>query len=285
MITVNSISGGKTSAYLAANFKADYNVFSLVRIEDKRAKFKDELIRKQIEDRLQKPFIATAEDDTIIYTILDLEQYLGQKIHWVTGITFDKVIKTKGGWLPNKLHRYCTTHMKLEPIFYWWAEIIGEPVIMNLGFRANEYKRKQKSLERCNENGLITFKASFEKNKRGQNKWVEIEWQKPEFPLIDIKPTYKDEVENYWEIKPVRFAERNNCVGCFHRNPFLLKKQFDKHPEKMNWFMEQERYKNGKNKKATWRSDVSYEQIKNFSTQLQLFDDDFSDCDSGVCGY
>ena len=34
MITVNSISGGKTSAYIAANYKADYNVFSLVRTDD-----------------------------------------------------------------------------------------------------------------------------------------------------------------------------------------------------------------------------------------------------------
>ena len=32
MKTVNSISGGKTSAYIAAHYPSDYNVFSLVRM-------------------------------------------------------------------------------------------------------------------------------------------------------------------------------------------------------------------------------------------------------------
>ena len=41
MITVNSLSGGKTSSYIAANYKADYNVFSLVRTLDKNCLFPD----------------------------------------------------------------------------------------------------------------------------------------------------------------------------------------------------------------------------------------------------
>ena len=35
MKTVTSVSGGKTSAYIHANFDSDMSVFSLVRIEDK----------------------------------------------------------------------------------------------------------------------------------------------------------------------------------------------------------------------------------------------------------
>ena len=35
MITVNSVSGGKTSAYIAANYPADYDVFALVRTNKK----------------------------------------------------------------------------------------------------------------------------------------------------------------------------------------------------------------------------------------------------------
>ena len=120
MKTVNSISGGKTSAYIAAHYPSDYNVFSLVRTDDTNCKFKDENIRQIVSDRLGVEFIGTLEEDVIIYTILDLEQYIGKKIHWVTGISFDQVVKTKGGWLPNKLHRYCTTNMKLIPIFEWW---------------------------------------------------------------------------------------------------------------------------------------------------------------------
>lgn len=283
MKTVNSISGGRTSAYLAKHFPADYNLFALVRTEDKTLIYPDKKVRQIVEDRIQKPFIGTLEDDLIITTILELEQFLGQKINWVSGITYDEVIKTKGGWLPNKLHRYCTTHMKIEPQFYWWAENIGVPVEMRLGYRFNEQSRKQRSLERLNDNGLSTFKATFEKNKRGQNKWEEVEWQKPSFPLIDIKPTFKDEIVEYWKDKPVQFADYNNCVGCFHRHPMFLKLMFLKHPKKMQWFLEQEKIKIKKDKRATWRSDCTYNQIKEFRPQSRINFDEMGDCDSGYC--
>ena len=45
MKTINSLSGGKTSSYIAANYPADYNVFALVRIEDNKCKFPDAKIR------------------------------------------------------------------------------------------------------------------------------------------------------------------------------------------------------------------------------------------------
>jgi len=279
MIKINSISGGQTSAYIAANYQADYNLFALVRIEDERSRFKDEQVRKQVEDRIQKPFIATAEDDVIIYTMLDLEQFIGKPITWVSGDTFDYVVKNCGGWLPNKLHRYCTGEMKIKPMFYWWAQTIGEPVEMRIGFRANEQGRKAKTLEKCNANGLLEFEATFEKNNRGQNKWETVEWQRPVFPLIDDKPTWKDQIVEFWKDKPVRFAKRNNCVGCFHRSPMLLKQQHLLHPDKIKWFADQE-----KPGKGTWRSDVRYQQIINYKPQFDLFEDDFNECDSGHCG-
>ena len=105
MKTVNSISGGKTSAYIAAHYPADYDVFSLVRTDDKNCMFPDSKIRQEVSDKLGTEFIGTLEDDMIIYTMLDLEQYIGRKITWVTGKTFDKAIKTnKDGtkYLPNK---------------------------------------------------------------------------------------------------------------------------------------------------------------------------------------
>ena len=106
MKTINSLSGGKTSSYIAAHYPADYDVFSLVRTEDQASKFKDEKVRQMVEDKIQAPFIATAEDDTIVYTMLDLEQYIGREITWVTGQTFDGIIQKHGGFLPNKIARY-----------------------------------------------------------------------------------------------------------------------------------------------------------------------------------
>lgn len=283
MKSVTSISGGKTSAYMAVHYPTDYNVFSLVRIEDQKCRFKDEVVRKRVEDRIQKPFIATAEDDVIIYTIFDLEQFIGREITWVSGITFDEVIRQKGGWLPNKLHRYCTTWMKLVPIFYWWAETIGEPVQMNIGYRAGERRRILSMNDKLNKNGLLEMKATFDKDKNGRNKWETIEWQKPNHPLYK-NGIYKDVIVNYWSDKFVRFAELNNCTGCFHRNPLLLKKQYDVHPEKMNWFESQEGENQDGKQKGQWRSDVSYKQIREAELQFELSFDDFNECDSGYCG-
>lgn len=53
METWTSVSGGKTSAYLAANYPSDRLVFALVRIEDQRCAFPDLVIRRQIKDRIQ----------------------------------------------------------------------------------------------------------------------------------------------------------------------------------------------------------------------------------------
>lgn len=282
MVKVTSVSGGMTSAYLAANYKSDHLLFALVRTDDKNCSFKDRKIAKIVEDRIQKPFMGTLEDDMIIYTILDLEQFLGQKINWVSGLTFDEVVEKKGGWLPNKLHRYCTTWMKIDPMFYWWAENVGKPVEMQIGFRANEGNRIKRSIDKCNEKGLLEYNASFEKHNEGRhkglNKWEVIEWQKPIFPLYEDQ-VYKDSIIKYWKDKPVRFAERNNCVGCFHRNPMLLNMQAKKHSNKMEWFAKQEERENV----GTWRSDVRYRDIINYDSQIDLFDDDFSECDSGYC--
>ena len=97
MKTVNSVSGGKTSSYIAKHYPADYNVFALVRTNDKKCLFPDKKIRQEVSDRIGKEFIGTLEEDTIIYTMLDLEQFIGSKIDWVSGNTFDEVVTRKNG--------------------------------------------------------------------------------------------------------------------------------------------------------------------------------------------
>lgn len=280
MKTVNSLSGGKTSSYIAANYPADYDVFALVRIEDKRCTFPDKKLRQEVEDRIQSPFIATAEDDTIIYTMLDLEQYIGRKITWVTGKTFDEVLNN-AGTLPDPLRRYCTTEMKMQPMFDWWRKEINTPCEFRLGFRANETNRAKRTTEKTNNNGCLEMKAIV--GKRGtRNKWDMIEWQKPVYPLINDN-IYKDHIEQYWIDKPVRFAWMNNCVGCFHKNPLLIRKMWDKHPNKIQWFADQERIKHNKD---VWYKDknLSFNDVKRWHIQSELFDDDFNECDSGYCG-
>ena len=280
MITVNSLSGGKTSSYIAANYPANYNVFALVRIEDKSSMFPDKKIRQKVEDKIQAPFIATAEDDMIIYTMFDLEQYLGKEIIWVTGKTFDKVLDS-AGTLPDPLRRYCTTQMKLEPMFEWWRKEINIPCEFRLGFRANEQSRAKRTLDKTNNNGFLEMKAIVGKF-GSRNKWDMVEWQKPTFPLI-IDNIYKDNVELFWKDKPVRFAWMNNCVGCFHKNPILIRKMYENHPNKIKWFASKERIKHIKD---VWYKDkeLSFSDIMKWNPQMELFQDDFNECDSGYCG-
>jgi len=284
MKTINSLSGGKTSSYIAANYPADYDVFSLVRVEDQNCKFTDKKLRREVEDRIQAPFIGTAEDDMIIYTILDLEQYIGREITWVTGKTFEETIKQykmkDGGYfLPNKMTRYCTTDMKTIPIAEWrYREIEGD-AIMRFGYRANEKRRADKMLEKVNENGMTQVKIITGRSKTGtQNKWSNIEYCKPEFPLIGDN-VFKDSIEEFWKDKEVRFAYMNNCVGCWWRSPLLLKHMHEKQPNKMQWFADIEEEAGSR-----FKSEVSYSEIIKWKPQMRLFDEDFNECDSGYCG-
>lgn len=279
MKTVNSLSGGKTSSYIAAHYPADYDVFSLVRIEDDSCRIKDKKIVQEIEDRIQAPFIATAEDDAIIYTMLDLEQYIGRPITWVTGPTFESTIHdVAGGYLPNRIRRFCTSEMKTKPIASWRYNTIDDDVIMRFGFRANEKSRANTMNSKLNENGQTEVKIVIGKLKDGRNKWKTIQYCAPEYPLIQDN-IYKDNIEQYWHDKPVRFAYMNNCIGCWWRTPALLKHMHTKFPNKMEYFSELE-----KNGKGTFKKDMPYEKIISWNPQIKLFDDSFGECDSGYCG-
>lgn len=276
MKTVNSLSGGKTSSFIAANYPADYNIFSLVRTDDKKCMFPDAKIRQIVSDKIGKEFIGTLEEDMIIYTMLDLEQFIGKEIIWLSDTTFEKVIDQANGYLPNLMRRFCTSKMKVEPIAQWCFENIQLPVEMRIGFRANEMSRAKTMIERA-VNGIESFKFKVgEKN--GRNKWKELPYRKAKFPLIN-DAIFKDTIEEFWKDKPVRFAYKNNCVGCFHRSEIFLKHMSQRDENKFQWFIDQE-IKND----CTFKSGVTYKKIKEHKLQMGLFDEDFQDCDSGYCG-
>ena len=276
MKTINSLSGGKTSSYMAVHYPADFNIFSLVRTNDKSCLFPDAKIRQIVSDRIGQEFIGTLEMDEIIYTMLDLEQFIGKKIIWLSEKTFEEIIKKAGGYLPNLMVRYCTQKLKVEPISQWCYDNTDLPVEMRIGFRANEINRATKMLERA-ENGIEHFKFSIGK-KNNRNQWKVLPYRKVTFPLIDDR-IFKDTIELYWEDKSVRFAQRNNCVGCFHRNELLLNYLSNTQENKFDWFIKQEQ-QNGN----TFKKGITYEKIKKHKLQLDLFDTDFNDCDSGYCG-
>jgi hypothetical protein len=279
MKTVNSISGGKTSAYIAKHYPADHNVFALVRIESRKwMNGKDEQTRQLISDRIGVEFIGTAEMDEIIYTILDLEQFIGREIKILSGDTFEQVIKNRGNYLPNQMARFCTSDMKIVPIFNYLRSIGALPCEMRIGYRPNELKRADRMVERAGADGIELFKTVIDLTGK-RNKWGEIPYRKATFPLIHDNIT-KDVIYNYWQDKPVRFAYRNNCVACVNRQPLMISHMATKERHKVEWFAEQEERTGNR-----FLKEVSMNEILRFAQQGSLFsDDDFNECDSGYCG-
>jgi hypothetical protein len=268
MKTINSLSGGKTSSYMSMHYPADYNIFSLVTINEPKAAPKDLQLAQYVSDKIGKEFIATAEDDATLYVMRDLEQMLGKEIIWVVGESFDNVINKAGNYLPNKLRRFCTQEMKMRPIFDWWFNNIGEKVKMAIGYRYDEMERA----------GRFTTSFKGVVGKRGtQNKWDTIEWREGYFPLIENKIIHPTIVK--WANQSgLQFPSDSNCIGCFHKHPQQLRKNWEQHPEKYQWFADIEQ-----KSKGTWKENETYERIKTYPKQIDFEFGGGSGCDAGFC--
>lgn len=267
MLKVHSLSGGKTSSYMALHYPADYNVFALVTINDRNCSPKDKYLIDYVSKKIGKEFIATVEDDSTIVAMMDLEQMLGREIIWVVGKTFDDVIDRQG-ILASKLRRYCTRELKLRPIFDWWFKNIGEKIKMGIGYRWDEIERANKFTK--------SFVGIVGKRK-SQNKWENVEWREGWFPLIEDHIIYPTILE--WAKKSgIYFPLDSNCVGCFHKSYQQLRKNWEDNPQKMNWFSQKEKIGKG-----TWRQQGSYDSFRKIPIQMDFFYGGGSGCDGGFC--
>lgn len=267
MKTVNSISGGKTSSYLAKHYPADYNLFSLVRIEDIRCTPKDKKLVQLVSDKIGMDFIATAESDQTLKAVLDLEQVIGSEITWLAGKTFEYIIKKKK-FIPNHRVRFCTTEMKIKPIAEFCRNEIKEIVKMRLGIRYDEENRVNY------DNTDFKFHNGLSDN--GRNKWITEKYRELHYPLVD------DKIDHYqvylWSLSTnLYFPDDSNCVGCFHKPIQQLRKNWDNDSLKMQWFAEQE------NKKRKWKDEMYYFDIKKIGLQTDFIFGTGSGCNSGGC--
>jgi hypothetical protein len=268
MKKVNSLSGGKTSSYMAVHYPADLNVFALVRIEADYCAPKDKSIVRYASDKIGMDFIATAESDKTLFVMRDLEQLLGKEIIWTTGETFEKVIQKKKA-LPNMMWRFCTTEMKMKPIFDYCQAEIGEIVNMQIGFRYDEKERAN------HEN--TSFKTIIGQSENGRNKWKEIEWRVLSYPLIRAKKTHF-EVYKWAEQTEMIFPPDSNCVGCFWKPVQQLRKNWEDEPQKMRWFAEQER-----KMKHKFKKEMTYDNVKKIGLQQDFIFGTGSGCQAGFC--
>jgi hypothetical protein len=267
-ILVNSLSGGKTSSYMAKYYPADFNVFSLVRIEAEYCKPKDESIVKYVSDKIGMDFIATTESDKTLYVMRDLEQLIGSEIIWVTGETFDNLLQKKKA-LPNMMQRFCTTELKMFPIGEWWYRNINEKVAMQVGFRYDEKERADRF--------RTDIKIRIGKHANGNNKWQDFNWREGKFPLIEDKVNHF-QVSEWAKSTEILFPEDSNCVGCFWKPLQQLRKNWNDEPQKMRWFTEME-----KKIKRKWKKEMCYENVKKIGLQQDFFFGTGSGCQAGFC--
>ena len=270
MIKVNSVSGGKTSAYMAIHYPTDFNVFSLVTIEAKYCTPRDKNLVQYVSDKIGKEFIATAESDKTLIVVRELEQQLGRSIYWVAGDTFEQVIRKKKA-LPNQMWRFCTTEMKMKPIFEFCQNRIKEVVEMNIGFRYDEQERGERNKTNTH------FKAIVGQSENGRNKWKEIYWRELSFPMIDDRTTHL-KVKKWADQSSLIFPEDSNCVGCFWKPFQQLRKNWNDEPLKMKWFSEME-----KELGRTFKKEMSYLKTKKLGIQQDFNFGTGSGCSAGYC--
>jgi hypothetical protein len=253
---------------MAAHHPENYNVFSLVRIEADYCKPKDESIVRYVSDKIGMDFIATAESDKTLYVMRDLEQIIGREIVWVTGETFESVIFKRKA-LPNMMWRFCTTELKMVPIFRYCQEQIGGIVNMAIGFRYDEKERANY------ENTKL--KVVVGKHGSGRNKWAEVEWRNLYYPLIENRVFHSDVAK--WALSTgLEFPPDSNCVGCFWKPIQQLRKNWEDEPQKMRWFAEMEQKMRRK-----WKKEMTYETISKIGLQQDFFFGTGSGCQAGFC--
>jgi hypothetical protein len=219
-------------------------------------------------------FIATAESDLTLKVMLDLEQLIGKEIIWVTGDTFETIIKHRGNYLPNIMARFCTSDMKIKPIFDWWIKNFEEKVYMNIGYR---YDEKERGFDKKgNKKPEKPFKHIIGKHESGKNKWQETQWRITSYPMITDR-IFHHHVRDWADSTSLIFPNDSNCVGCFWKQPQQLRKNFEDEPLKMNWFKDQE------SEKRKWKKEMRYESIEKLMLQQDFFFGTGTGCQAGYC--
>lgn len=250
MLTVNSISGGRTSAYMALHFPADINVFAVVRTRDKAYRSTDRGMLREIENRLPN-FYASHEDDLTLKAVLDLEQRMGKAITWV-GADFDLEdfcdgttdlpgYRTGAPMLFNSRRRFCTVEQKILPIakhlFMSSTDLDSppSPVMMQIGFRADEPKRVE-NWNCKNDKVKIAVSSSLKTRK---TTYLRYEWRVSDFPLYRAGITSQD-VISFWDKESIKFPSISNCRLCPFHTDSQLQAQVASNPAIAEWYTKRE---------------------------------------------
>lgn len=280
MKTVNSLSGGKTSSYIAVHYPADYEVFALCCIDCHNAGGKiSKEMKQMVNDRLQKycphqpEFKATSEDPKILKVMFDLEQRIGREIIWLRGDGWEKMIRFKKA-IPNKSKRFCTTILKMQPIFEFLYRYTELPVEMRIGYRYDESERAESMTDMFSFPYMCQYQ---QKSNRWIQRWKEIPWRVGRFPLIEDKKFHLD-IVRYWENDPIEFPEDSNCLNCFWKQPEQLSENFRTNNAIMQWAKIQEELQG-----RTFKENMNFHQIERIPKQFSFQYGTGAGCQAGFC--
>jgi len=291
MQTVNSLSGGKTSSYIAMNYPADIEIFALCCIDSHNAgKNIDRQMKLRVNDKLQKyvpdqpEFVATSEDPKILKVMFDLEQMIGREIVWVRGLGWEQMMNIKNA-VPNTAKRFCTTMMKMEPIFKYLFLHTEFPVKMRIGYRWDEMERVNGFDETFSYPYLCEERKSTNKRLLSLddvsnfyvNRWKSIRWRVGEFPLIKDRISH-DRIVEYWKDGPLDFPPDSNCLNCFWKQPQQLRQNFHTDNAIMQWAAIAEDMHG-----HTFKDNLTLHQIEKLPPQLDFFFGGGSGCSAGFC--
>jgi hypothetical protein len=250
---INSVSGGKTSAYMYLNYPTDYSIFACVLSKHPTNKPSDIGVLRECQNRVPW-FEGSMELEQTLKAVLEVEQLGGKEIKWVAAdFTFEDFVKGttdlpkyQNPMLPNSRQRFCTEQLKLVPIFNYCYSFLFEPntlLLMNIGFRFDEAQRVAKYDNGCRLNYLdFPYRCVIDKKAIYKYKWKRnFYWRELNFPLFSDKVT-KDIVNTEILKTGITFPEVSNCAYCFFHKTKEHQLQFEQNPEQVQSWLDLESY-------------------------------------------
>jgi 3'-phosphoadenosine 5'-phosphosulfate sulfotransferase (PAPS reductase)/FAD synthetase len=237
-----SFSGGRTSAYMLANYEFDLAIFCNT---GKEAEGTLDFIRK----------CGEFYDKEIIWLEYNPENknkfdIVNFKTASRNGEPFEKLI-IKNKFLPNQQMRFCTVEMKAKTIKRYlknYLKLDISDVEMILGIRADEPNRYYK-LKDSNRNG-----------------WENV------MPLFKANIT-KKHIFEFWKKQPFDLninSHEGNCDLCFLKGTNKKIELLRQYPKVAEWWIEMENHIG-----ATFNKNYSVSELLKMSKeQLNLFDND-----------
>ena len=236
-----SFSGGRTSAYMLANYDFDLAIFCNT---GKEAEGTLDFVRK-CGEYFEKQII------WLEYTTDNVEKFKIVDFNTANrdGKPFEQMI-IKEKFIPNEFTRTCTKLLKIKTIqrYLKSLKIDLESVDMLLGIRKDEPRRY------------------FKLKDSNRNKWQ------------NIMPLYKDNiteniVRQFWNLQPFDLSintHLGNCDLCFHKKLSKKQKILSDNPNIADWWIKMENLIG-----ATFNQNYSVNDILKMSqSQLNLFEND-----------